>query len=193
MDFVLENNLYKGKEVNKEELDSLSKKSELDILKSKLVEYVYSKPYSKRELFQKLDTYSRKKYKYPLDKDKFGNLFELISSKGYFNSEDNVSKWVTHYLEKNKGQRYIQQKLSQKGYNIKEINKAIESLENKENSGEVIIGLIEKKLGQITEIDEKFKNKVFRYLLSQGFNYDTVKKSFRKYLEDNNLKEVKEG
>ncbi|MEI6887248.1 MAG: RecX family transcriptional regulator [bacterium] len=193
MDFVLENNLFKGKDITSKQIDELSNKSEFDILKSKLLEYIYSKPYSKRELQSKLDTYSRKKYKNKLDKNKFEEIFEYISSKGYYNPLTNISKWVTHYLDKKKGSRYIEQKLAEKGYDQKQIKESIKSLTNIDNSHEVIMNLLSKKIGNITEINQKLKIKVIRYLLAQGFSYDTVKENYKKYLEENNLKEVKEG
>jgi regulatory protein len=177
-DFVLENRLFKDKEISEEQLDILKNKAVEEALRIRLISYAYSKFSSKRELYDKLNTYSNKKFRKKVSKDDFSKYWKYIEEKGIYDEEKIVKALIKHYQEKKKGNRYIESLLLQKGYS-KDIVKDLLKENIGEDPNETIKELIEKKLGKGDKSDMKLKARVYRYVLSRGFDYEDISKVWK--------------
>jgi regulatory protein len=177
-DFVLENRLFKDKEISEEQLDILKNKEVEEALRIRLISYAYSKFSSRRELYDKLNTYSNKKFRKKVSKDDFSKYWKYIEEKGIYDEEKIVKALIKHYQEKKKGNRYIESLLLQKGYS-KDIVKDLLKENIGEDPNETIKELIEKKLGKGDKSDMKLKARVYRYVLSRGFDYEDISKVWK--------------
>lgn len=93
-----------------------------------------------------------------------------------FISDENLTKHFVEYGQKKMGVYKIKQKLYQKGISKDLVESSLEDLPPQD---EVCLQIARKKLGNMEKTRENMA-KVYRHLLSKGFDYETIKRVFNK-------------
>ena len=165
-EIIVKHKLKTGLEIDYENLSELKKESDLILCRQLALKYVskglktekQTKDYLKQHLFgDKAVDDSIKKLK------EYGYLNDLHYAKSYTNDK-------SHY----KGKLYIKNELKQKGISEEDIDYALSTCS--ENEFEICETLAKKWIkGKIMPLDVKDKQKLFRHLVSKGFEYETIK------------------
>lgn len=163
-------NLSKGKILNDEEFSKLKDFNDYNVNFSKALNFISYRIRSKKEVYTKL-----KKEDVPeehidkiiskLEEDEYINDYRF--AKAFFESKTRINKWSN---------KRIEYELIQKGISkdiINEISSNFKELEF-ENAKD----LVEKKLPQWERKFDgfKLKNKVYTFLSSKGFDYNTIER-----------------
>lgn len=106
---------------------------------------------------------------------------EKLKEYGYLNDEY-YAKTFAEFASKNKGKLYVKQQLFQKGVSGDIVDDLMLSL-NDDN--EACQKIAEKWLKNKTlPLDKKDKEKLYRFLLSRGFEYETIRHVLLSFKED---------
>lgn len=163
-------NLSKGKILNDEEFSKLKDFNDYNVNFSKALNFISYRIRSKKEVYTKL-----KKEDVPeehidkiiskLEEDEYINDYRF--AKAFFDSKTRINKWSN---------KKIEYELVQKGISKDIINEF--SLNFKELEFENAKDLVEKKLPQWERKFDgfKLKNKVYTFLSSKGFDYNTIER-----------------
>lgn len=163
-------NLSKGKILNDEEFSKLKDFNDYNVNFSKALNFISYRIRSKKEVYTKL-----KKEDVPeehidkiiskLEEDEYINDYRF--AKAFFESKTRINKWSN---------KRIKYELIQKGIS-KDITNEISS-NFKELEFENAKDLVEKKLPQWERKFDgfKLKNKVYTFLSSKGFDYNTIER-----------------
>lgn len=163
-------NLSKGKILNDEEFSKLKDFNDYNVNFSKALNFISYRIRSKKEVYTKL-----KKEDVPeehidkiiskLEEDEYINDYRF--AKAFFESKTRINKWSN---------KRIEYELIQKGIS-KDITNEISS-NFKELEFENAKDLVEKKLPQWERKFDgfKLKNKVYTFLSSKGFDYNTIER-----------------
>ena len=163
-------NLSKGKILNDEEFSKLKDFNDYNVNFSKALNFISYRIRSKKEVYTKL-----KKEDVPeehidkiiskLEEDEYINDYRF--AKAFFESKTRINKWSN---------KRIEYELIQKGISKDIINEF--SLNFKELEFENAMDLVEKKIPQWKNKFDgfKLKNKVYTFLSSKGFDYNTIER-----------------
>lgn len=163
-------NLSKGKILNDEEFSKLKDFNDYNVNFSKALNFISYRIRSKKEVYTKL-----KKEDVPeehidkiiskLEEDEYINDYRF--AKAFFESKTRINKWSN---------KRIEYELIQKGISKDIINEF--SLNFKELEFENAMDLVEKKIPQWKNKFEgfKLKNKIYTFLSSKGFDYNTIER-----------------
>ncbi|WP_055079224.1 regulatory protein RecX [Lagierella massiliensis] len=163
-------NLSKGKILNDEEFSKLKDFNDYNVNFSKALNFISYRIRSKKEVYTKL-----KKEDVPeehidkiiskLEEDEYINDYRF--AKAFFESKTRINKWSN---------KRIEYELIQKGISKDIINEF--SLNFKEIEFENAKDLAEKKLPQWERKFDgfKLKNKIYTFLSSKGFDYNTIER-----------------
>lgn len=157
---VLSEHLKIGMEVSAEQLNEIQEKNEIEIAFSKCIRLISVRLRSVFELEEYLKSkgYLDKVIKNVIKKLKdYKYLDDIVFSKAYINAH------------KNYGKNVLMHKLMQKG--IKKEDIKLFSAEEEKNNAKTMA----KKYVKTHSEDLKTKEKLFRYLISKGFDYEIVK------------------
>ena len=189
VNFVIENQLHIGQILNDENLEKLRRLAYESIIKQKLVEYVYSGNYSKKELFRKINNYSKRRYNLEPESEIFEKKFkELIESRIYV-EKTIISNLINLYLSKSKGKNFIIQKLIQKGFAKQDFGEILGEFDNK-SLNKKLKGYIEKKFESVkNRAKDKYdlKQKLTTAAMSRGFDYKEIKVEVEKIIKEKYL------
>ena len=101
-----------------------------------------------------------------------------------FLSDENLAKTFVEYGQKKMGIYKMRQKLMEKGISKELIEKSLEEVEPQDD---ICLRMLQKKIGNNERTRENMA-KAYRYLLSKGFDYDTIKRAFNKLdIDEENL------
>lgn len=161
LDELLDHKVKVGTELDEAGLKNLKKVSEDGKLKARTLEWLLSRPRSKKELKDYL-------YKKGLDKDQIEHFTDYFAAKGYQNDDQFAKWWVSQRQAKNKSSLSIKTELRQKGIAPEIIVNNLQQDFDDQNQLKNLI--INKKLMQ------KYpdRQKLMAYLAGKGFGYSDI-------------------
>lgn len=170
---IVKNNLRTGIDYDLDELNKIvfdaQKKVALDTAMNLLSKFSKTENELKKYLVDK---------GFLLDAIKY--TIEKLKEYNYLNDE-NFAKNYINCKKNSKGKKAIFYELKMKGIDESIIRNNLDVLENE--SGEVLERLANKFIKNKRQ-DEKIKEKLFRHLVSKGFDFEEVNQTIRKVLND---------
>ncbi|MCF7790853.1 MAG: recombination regulator RecX [Victivallales bacterium] len=169
--------LRAGKRLDSVKLQEILKKNEYRLCMNTALDILKRRIHSEYELKIKL---SKKFRKYYVDEviDKCHEL-NLLDDNYY------TECYIQELKNRGCGSFKIFLALKQKGIDQELINKFKDIISNKNEEEERALELSEKKLNMLKNIpEEKKKNKLFRYLISKGFSYETAYTVLKKVMDE---------
>ena len=175
--FVLKEGLFIGMEVEKEQLQQLKEAAAKTILEQKLTEYAFRNKYSEKELRQKLKTYSMKKFGFELNQKDFEAKLKDLEKSNIYNPQNIISNFINLYIEKKKGQRFIQSKLFSKGFDKELIQKLLEEKDTRNYLDPLKEFLQKKKPSLEKKAKDKYdlRQRLIKAAMGRGFDYSLIK------------------
>ncbi len=174
--FVIDNILFKGKQLTSEEIDDLKYRAGISILKIKLIEYITGRALSPKELYRKISLYAQRKFGLEIDQDVFKKqLDEAINSRLY-DQVRVINNLVTLYISRKKGKGYINSKLNQKGFDKLLIEEALSMVSGKDFD-ENLKAFLEKKRDTLSNrVKDKYdlKQRLIKAGLGRGYSYSQI-------------------
>ena len=164
-------NLYKGKEVNKEELNAILDEEE----KFKAKDYAYNlisyRMRTEKEITERME---RKGYNPRIIEEVVENLKGL----GLVNDEKFAEMWVKERMETNPHSNFIFiQELLKKGVEEEIAKRVVDKLVGVEERSKMLKKLVEKAERKYKNADrEKRKRLILSYLSRRGFSYEEISK-----------------
>ena len=164
-----------GRELSQSELERCRMESGFTKARDKAFDMLSRKPYSRKELSDKL---SKSGY----DKAIVFEVAEELESLGYINDADYAALFLEHCLSKMWGKKKIRFEMKQKGLADEIIAEAIGSLDE-ENTEEEMTDMILARYRGEDLTDMKTKARITRYFASRGFDFALIDKAIRKAIE----------
>ena len=168
-----------GQEIDQPTLDFYKTESEFGKLYSRALEYSLTRPHSKQELknylFKKtLSTIDKKGKKIEgYSKSVSDRVFERLIEKGYLDDYKFAQYWIENRnLRKGISSRKLIFELKSKGINSNIINELLDEFRDDKDEIQKII---------IKKQNKYDHEKMFAYLIRQGFSYDDVKQALKEY------------
>lgn len=162
LETIYKHHLKVGSCVEKDEFDKIKQESDRITCFSKALAYISSRLKTEKQL---KDYLVLKGYSFSVVEE----AIEKLKEYGYLNDEY-YAKTYAEMLNKTKGKLYIKQQLKAKGIN----GEIIESL-NLQDDETACKEICQKWLkNKILPLEKKDKEKLFRFLLSRGFGYETI-------------------
>lgn len=177
VNLVLENQLHVGFEISEEKRESLKKQAYESILKQKLIEYMMSGYYSRKELFRKINTYSKRRYNLESSEEVFKKKFEEIKKSRIYDEDIIILNLISLYLSKSKGRNFIVSKLLQKGFDKEKILEKIGKFEDKDLNLK-LKSFLEKKFDSLERKSKDIydlRQRLTKAAMSRGFDYKEIK------------------
>lgn len=172
LETVMKYRLKIGLEIEEEKLDEIQCDSERLKATDKALNFLSNRAKTKKQVKEYLE---KKGY---TEKTVIAVMEKLIEYK-YVSDENYAEDYVRVYSSK-KGKRLIEMELKQKGVSDIDMQNALDSIENEEESA---LKIAEKYM----KFKEKSKEnllKCYKYLLSKGFDYDLAKQTIEKVKEN---------
>jgi regulatory protein len=165
-DQLLSQKLFINKEIEEGELQVLKKISNEGLIRSRVIEWLFIRPRSAREL----SIYLKKKN---LDIDFASQLTLDMQNKKYQDDKAFCNWWIEQRLSKKMSLIKIKAELFAKGVSKEIIDETIKdkNIDDYQN----MLDFIDKKRLTVKYKDEI---KLKQYLLSKGYSYDTIKSYF---------------
>jgi len=173
---VVKLNLYKGKVVEKGDLERIRKVEIEEKLHDKVLRLISRFPKTEKEL---KDYILKKGYSKEISQKEINRLkeYDLIDDDNY----------VENYVKSNRKYsiRMLKNKLYKKGVPGKIIEKHLSGEDIQKKELKILKKLAKKKFKRVDTLGEKEqKEKVFAYLARKGFNFDDINKIVKKILRD---------
>lgn len=168
-----------GQEIDQPTLDFYKTESEFGKLYSRALEYSLTRPHSKQELknylfkktLSKIDKKGKKIEGY--SKSVSDRVFERLIEKGYLDDYKFAQYWIENRnLRKGISSRKLIFELKSKGINSNIINELLDGFRDDKDEIQKII---------IKKQNKYDHEKMFAYLIRQGFSYDDVKQALKEY------------
>jgi regulatory protein len=169
LDELIKHKLAKGQELSQGDEKKFKKISEDGKLRARSLEWLLNRPHSTREFKDYL-------YKKKADPELSESLIREFTKKGYLDDAKFASWFIELKARKNKSTRAIRSELFSKGISGEAADVALQAEAIDE---EVALSELINKKSQLS----RYKNdplKLAKYLTSQGFSYDLVKKHLAK-------------
>lgn len=174
LDELVKYKLTKNQDLTEGDVKKYKKISQDGKLRARALEWLLNRPHSTREFRDYL-------YKKKADPELSESLIAEFTGRSYLNDVKFASWFIELKARKNKSTRAIRSELFKKGISREVADKALDSGEVDEEAA--LKKLIAKKSQQTRYKNEPLK--LAKYLTSQGFNYNLVKKHLAKdQLED---------
>lgn len=158
-----------GMEISAEDLAEFKKASEFGKLYQRALEWVLSRPHSKKELY---DYLYKKIYEKKLDKNYINKIIEKLEDKNYINDEKFAEWYVENrFLKKGISLKRLKMELLKKGISKEIIEEVL--ADSGRNDEEELKKMIAKKRSKYDD------EKLTAYLCRQGFSYDLVRELVR--------------
>lgn len=167
---LIKYSIKEEKEYDRDEIDDIIEKCEFSKAYERALIMLDKKDYLEIELIKKL-----KLLKYS---DKTANMvIEKLKSFNLIDDDRYINRYINDCVNLKKfGRRKILNNLAQKGFNNIDVDYlSIDSEKEYQNALE----LAEKKL-RLNHNEKNSKEKIYKYLLSKGYEYDTIKKVINK-------------
>jgi len=178
---LLEHNLKVGKVLEAEDIETITKKEELAKLLELATNYLSYRPRSEKEvtdyLVKKIATHENIKFNQAKESTLVPLAIKKLKKYKYLDDNAFAKWWLESRLRSHpKSLRQIKIELKQKGIG----QEILESFATKSvNEKDIAKKAIEKKIKKWQALPAlDFKKKVYQYLLSRGFGYDTTCETF---------------
>lgn len=152
-----------------------------------IMEYViYTKAKDKAYKFLGYKARSEKEVRDKLTKENYpqeiiDRIIELFKHYNYINDENYTKAYINNRIKfKPRAKRMLKYELAQKGVDSDTIENIIDSSNIDET--DIAINLLQKKLKNKKDIDQKEKQRIYNYMLRRGFDYETINKAFKEVL-----------
>ncbi|HMQ69336.1 MAG TPA: RecX family transcriptional regulator [Ignavibacteria bacterium] len=170
-DSLVKYGLRSGDELTAEKIKEMKEYDEFGYGKKVAYSFLAYKQRSKKELVKKL------KLKKISDAS-IVKITELLEKQKYLNDELYAENFIEDKLNSRPiGKRLAKLKLSEKGIDKEMIEETLNKIYTNDKETEYAVIVLEKYAKKVKYKDEADKkNKCYRYLISKGFDFDTVKK-----------------
>lgn len=152
-----------------------------------IMEYViYTKAKDKAYKFLGYKARSEKEVRDKLIKENYpqeiiDRIIELFKHYNYINDENYTKAYINDRIKfKPRAKRMLKYELAQKGIDSDTIENIIDSSNIDET--DIAINLLQKKLKNKKDIEQKEKQRIYNYMLRRGFDYETINKAFKEVL-----------
>lgn len=152
-----------------------------------IMEYViYTKAKDKAYKFLGYKARSEKEVRDKLTKENYpqeiiDRIIELFKHYNYINDENYTKAYINNRIKfKPRAKRMLKYELAQKGIDSDTIENIIDSSNIDET--DIAINLLQKKLKNKKDIEQKEKQRIYNYMLKRGFDYETINKAFKEVL-----------
>lgn len=176
--------------VSEEDLIYFKLKENLEITEQRynyIMEYViYTKAKDKAYKFLGYKARSEKEVRDKLTKENYpqeiiDRIIELFKHYNYINDENYTKAYINNRIKfKPRAKRMLKYELAQKGIDSDTIENIIDSSNIDET--DIAINLLQKKLKNKKDIEQKEKQRIYNYMLRRGFDYETINKAFKEVL-----------
>lgn len=171
--------LTEGKQLTNDELLRLFIDEQVEYLKQKSLDYLAARPRSKKEVKIQLQKKLKVpqiilniKAKFDVNEKIINEVFVFLKKYNYVNDVDFANWLVKQRLNQGKGEQFIKQDLFTKGVNVNVINQVVQKLDSTDSLKKAYNKALKKYKSEKNKY--KKKQKIYRYLLTKGFNYDDV-------------------
>jgi len=170
-DSLVKYGLRSGDELTAEKIKEMQEYDEFGYGKKVAYSFLAYKQRSKKELIKKL------KLKKISDAS-IEKIVELLEKQKYLNDELFAGNFIEDKLNcRPIGKRLAKLKLSEKGIDKEVIEETLNKIYSEDKEAEYAERVLEKYVKKVKYKDAvDKKNKCYRYLISKGFDFDTVKK-----------------
>lgn len=187
-ELVYYHNLAKGKEINVEELKEVIVEDNYLTAKTKTLKYIER---ALKSEFQVREFLQKKEY----EDNVIDRVIEFLKEYKFIDDEYYAKAFVTQNI-RIEGKGNIKYKLIKKGISEDIINNTLSEISS-EDEEEVALKLAEKKLKVLCKNEgniNKIKSKLNTFLISKGYNFDTIKSVVNKLeiREEKNIEEFTE-
>lgn len=178
---LLKNNLKVGQHLSEKQLSELISREETSKLTDKTLRFLSFRPRSEKEtinyLSQKIAKSQNISFKQAQESLIIKSIMKKLKKYNYLDDGEFAKWWVRSRIKsKPKGPFIIKRELMVKGIN-KEIINAV--LSKYPNQTEIAQRAVEKKLKSWKNLpDLDFKKRVYSYLSTRGFGFETIKEAF---------------
>lgn len=152
-----------------------------------IMEYmIYTKAKDKAYKFLGYKARSEKEVRDKLTKENYpqeiiDRIIELFKHYNYINDENYTKAYINNRIKfKPRAKRMLKYELAQKGIDSDTIENIIDSSNIDET--DIAINLLQKKLKNKKDIEQKEKQRIYNYMLRRGFDYETINKAFKEVL-----------
>ncbi|HSX18856.1 MAG TPA: RecX family transcriptional regulator [Candidatus Saccharimonadales bacterium] len=178
---LVENSLRKGMVLEAENLEKVLKKEELTKLQDTAIRFLNYRPRSEKEVRDNLTKKIAQKESIKFQEAQQSPLIEEIIrklKKYKFINDLEFAKWFveSRIRSHQKSIRVISMELKLKGIEKEVIEKITSSVGNETELAKKAIEKKVKRWQKLSDLD--FKKKLYQFLLSRGFDYDTTKETF---------------
>lgn len=164
-----------GRELSQSELDRCIMESGFTKALGKAFDMLSRKPYSRKELADKL---SQSGY----DEAIVFEVAQELESLGYINDADYAALFLEHCTSKMWGKKKIRYEMKQKGLSDEIIAEVLGALDDNDTEAEMTDMILARYRGEdMTDI--KTKARITRYFASRGFDFAMIDKAIRKAIE----------
>ena len=183
---LLENNLKENKNLSQAEVDKLLTKEKQSLYMDRASHFLSIRPRSEKEvvdyLIKKIAQDEGVKFSEASQSPLVGRVLKTLKKYDYINDSDFANWFLKSRLSSNpKSIKLIKLELKQKGITA-EVLDTLNFKSNQDNKS--AIKVVEKKVARWQKLPHmEYKKKFYAYLLSRGFDYDTVKEAFAFFAE----------
>ena len=177
IDIVYKEGLSKEQEVNKEKYDDIIKKENKQKCKNTALRIIERAYKTEKEMRKRL---SEKGY----EKEEIDEAVNFLKEYKFIDDDSYVKLYIKEKI-KSYGSQKIKYSLINKGISKEVIEEELNNIESEEMK-QTALCLAEKKYKNLSKSEkDRFKlyNKICRYLISRGYEYDMVKSITNKVLE----------
>ncbi len=187
---ITEKGLYKDKQIDEQEIIDILITDVGNIFKERTIVLISKRLRSEFEIKRYLSKglakyFSKYSHYFGENSDNYKNklieeVIDYLKNKNYIDDNKFAKFWIENRIISNKRSlNSIRSELFQKGVQNDIINKLIDNIDSQVEL-ETCKKIAEKKWQKINEPDEfKKKQKLFTYLSSKGFSWDTIQESIR--------------
>jgi len=166
--------IKEGKEISSDELEVIKEENDKLTCFNKALSYISSRLKTEKQMrdYLKKNNYCNSAIELAIEK---------LKNYGYLNDEY-YAKTFSEINSMSKGKLYLKRELYQKGVSESIINKTIGEIEGEEDA---CLKITQKWLrGKSLPLEKKDLQKLYRFLLSRGFEYETVRSVTYKVLNE---------
>lgn len=172
LETVMRNRLKIGELIDENRLDEMQAESESLKALDKALNFIARSQKTKKQVKEYL-------FKKGYTEATVNVVLDKMSAYKFVNDQNYANDYVK-FASKNKGKRLIEVELLKKGVSKKEIDEAINGVEDQTD---VAISIAEKYL-RGKEKTKEISFKCYRYLISKGFEYDVAKSATDKIIKN---------
>ena len=169
LETLVKNHIKLGSEIDEEQLKAIKEEDDNLTCFSRALKYISSRLKTEKQM---------KEYLRGLNYSQVAidNAIKKLKDYGYINDEY-YAKTFTEVYGGSKGKNFIKRELIQKGLNKEYIEEIIQD----KDDTDACFNLCQKKLKTLKQpLEQKDKQKLYRFLLSRGFDYETIRQTLAK-------------